>query len=205
MKTLKDILLEYKVSDEAVKLSEHKTVEEFIEYDAHGQHIMEIAKKLGVDKKLLMLTAANCVRKVKHLIHDTRILDYILKVIEYSDGVIEYDELKRYEDRAMVAATTLFKRTDIEYGYMPTVHAVTAAYYILEPARDLMHTAPYYAALAIAYDEARDSESNINYREILREEIKEQTNVFAYVCKRHLGGIIIYRINEMLKQEPYVY
>jgi len=205
MKTLRDILLEYKVSDEIVKLCEHKTVEDFIEYDAHGEHIMEIAKKLRVDKRLLMLTAANCVRKVKHLIHDTRILDYVLKVIQYSDGVIEYEELSRYEDRAMTAATTLFKRTDIEYGYMPSVHAVTTAYYILEPVRDLIHTTPYYAALAIAYDETRDYEDNINYWEILREAVKEQTNVFAYVCKRHLGGIIIYRINEMLKQEAYVY
>jgi hypothetical protein len=200
MKTLRDILLEYKVSDEAVKLSEYKTVEDFIEYDAHGEHIMEIAKKLGIDKKLLMLTAANCARKVKHLIHDTRLLDYILKVLKYADGAIDDEELNIYAERAMTAATILFKRTDITQKDVPTVHAATSVYYMIEYVIDLIHTIPYHAALALAYEESYDARSDINYVEILRESEKEHKKVLAYVCRKHLGGIIIYRINEMLTE-----
>jgi len=198
MKTLRDILLEYKVSDEAVKLSEYKTVEDFIEYDAHGEHIMEIAKKLGIDKKLLMLTAANCARKVKHLIHDTRLLDYILKVLKYADSAIDDEELEIYAERAMTAATILFKRTDITQKDIPTVHAATSVYYMIEYVINLIHTIPYHAALALAYEESYDARSDINYVEILRESEKEYKKAFAYVCRKHLGGIIVYRINEML-------
>ncbi len=200
MKTLKDILLEYKVSDEAIKLAEYKTVEDFIEYDAHGEHIMEIAKKLGVDKRLLMLTAANCARKVKHLIHDTRLLDYILKVLKYADGAIDDEELNIYAERAMTAATILFKRTDVTHKDIPAVHAATSVYYMIEYVINLIHTIPYHAALALAYDESYDHIDNINYVEILRESEKEYKKVLAYVCRKHLGGIIIYRINEMLTE-----
>lgn len=82
---------------------ERKTITEIVEDCPKAEWLLGLAKRLGVEKRKLILASGLCADTVSHLIKDKRVLKAIKTCISYGNGIGTDKELKKANDEAWMA------------------------------------------------------------------------------------------------------
>ena len=168
----------------AVEWAENKTIEEVVATCHRGDWLLWLAKKCDIGLQPLTLAKGHCANTVRHLMKDERSIKAVDVAIAFGEGKATREELDAAAAYAAAAAyyADAYDAAAVDAAaaaYASAAHADHAA----SAANSSAYAAAAYAAAAAYYADAN----------------RLQT---ADICRKHIGELIIEKVNQILTETP---
>ena len=178
---MKTEIEKYSPCVEAVEFRrQFKTFEEAWNHCERGDWMLWIASRVGVDKRKLTLAKGKCAELVIRLMKDERSVNAVKAAIDYGNGKIDEDELKKAAYASAFADAAAYDAASAAAAY--AAFAADAASY----------AAAYYASAAAAYAAAYAAYATAaDYAYAVK---KETLKKCADICREILTEEVITKI-----------
>jgi hypothetical protein len=119
MKTFKELLSDLRACHDAMEWAGDRTIEQIVSECHRADWLLWLAPRVGVDVRLVTLTAGHVANTVRHLMIDERSTAAVDAAIAYGEGKISFDDLMvavAYAGRAVkpaMAARAAWKAADV--------------------------------------------------------------------------------------------
>ena len=185
MKTLKDLLIEFNACEPARDWAKNMSIEEVVKTCERGDWLLWLGKRIDLPLKELTLAKGHCAATVLHLMKDDRSKAAVKAAIDFGNGKITRKELATYAACASSAAASA--------AYAASFSAAVAAAFSADAAAD---AAAADAAVAFYAASASACASSASAASAAR---KNNQLATAEICRKYIGDLIIFKINELLK------
>ena len=163
---MKELLKKLNACQPAREWADDKTIEEIWATCHRGDWMLWLARKLNIDKRVLILAKGHCANTVRHLMKDERSIAAVDMAIKYGEGNATDSELAAAADAAYDATADAYDAA-ADDAYAADYAAAAAAAYA---------TAAYAAAAAYAADAAA-------YAAAARKQSQQAT---AEICRKYI-------------------
>lgn len=183
---MKNLLLKLNACSDARDWAADKDFETIWETCHRGDWMLWLAKKVGVNKRVLTLAKCHCANTVRHLMKDELSINAVDVAIKYGNGEASESELA-YAASAAAAAAYAASAADDAAAY-----AAYAAAYAAASAADAAAASAAYAAYAAA-----DAASSAYAASSAARKASQKAT--ADICRKYLTNAVTEKITELLK------
>jgi len=185
MKTLKELLIELHACEEALDWADDKKIEQVVEQCHRGDWLLWLAHRVDIGLQPLTLAKGHCANTVRHLMKDKRSIEAVDTAIAFGEGIATIEELEAASAFAYVARSAAYAAADANTAYDAHARSAAAAYAAADANANANAASAAYATDAAAYG-AGSAEK------------KENQMQTADICRKHIGQLIIDKVNYLL-------